>query len=81
MTELERRISHQFKSNLPFKAKVNKKMSVIVKSSVKEIVKAKNLRCGAEVFEAFDKWAEARIKKAIERAVANGRKTLRPEDL
>jgi histone H3/H4 len=56
-------------------------MSVIVKSSVKEIVKAKNLRCGAEVFEAFDKWAEARIKKAIERAIANGRKTIRPEDL
>jgi hypothetical protein len=56
-------------------------MSFVVKSSVKEAIKAKDLRCGGEVFDAFDKEIENMLKKGMERATGNGRKTLRPEDL
>jgi len=39
------------------------------------------MRASGEFFEALDKHVSDELGKAIARAKANGRKTLRPEDL
>jgi histone H3/H4 len=53
--------------------------SLIVKSAVRS--KLRGMRASPAFFKALDKFVADTIAKAISRAKANGRKTLRPEDL
>ncbi len=52
------------------------------KSSVKAEVKkvGKDMRCPDATIEGLDKVVKAKIARAVERAKADGRKTVRPHD-
>ncbi|MCL4399194.1 hypothetical protein M1293_01615 [Candidatus Parvarchaeota archaeon] len=52
------------------------------KSSVKDEVKrvGKDMRCPGETIEGLDKVVKSMIAKAVERAKADGRKTVRAHD-
>lgn len=52
---------------------------IISKSKTKEAVKQCNV--SGDFYEALDKKVHDLIKKAEQRATANGRKTVRPQDL
>ncbi len=54
---------------------------LVVKSKVKEYIKKKDIRVSGDFFEALNKVVKWKLDKAIERATANGRKTLRGFDL
>lgn len=56
-------------------------MSLIVGSNVKKEVKAHNCNTGGDFLDALDKWVARKISEAVERAKANGRKTLRAVDI
>jgi len=55
------------------------KKALVVRSAVRELVK--DMRISDSFFEALDKAVEELIKKAVERAKANGRATLRDCDV
>lgn len=55
------------------------KRSLVVRSAVREVVK--DMRISDSFFEALDKEVESLIKKAMQRAKANGRSTLRDSDV
>ena len=52
---------------------------LVVKSAVRDLLKG--YRVGAGFFDALNKQVANLVAAAIKRAKANGRKTLRPEDL
>jgi len=54
-------------------------MALVVKSAVKKNLKG--MRVSGNFWKAMDERVQWKVKRAIERAKANGRKTLRPEDL
>jgi len=54
-------------------------MALVVKSAVRE--RLKDMRASGDFFEALDKHLADELTRAVARAKANGRKTLRPEDL
>ncbi len=54
-------------------------MALVVKSAVRGYLK--DMRASGDFFKALDKHLAAELTKAVARAKANGRKTLRPEDL
>lgn len=54
-------------------------MALVVKSAVR--TRLKGMRASGDFFKALDKHIAEEIAKAVARAKANGRKTLRPEDL
>jgi len=54
---------------------------LVVKSKVKEYIKKKDIRVAGDFFEALNKVVQWKLDKAIERATANGRKTVRGFDL
>ena len=54
-------------------------MALVVKSAVRE--RLKDMRASGDFFEALDKHVAEELTRAVARAKANGRKTLRPEDL
>lgn len=54
---------------------------LVVGSKVREAVKANNMNMAGDFPEGLSKEVEALIKKAIARANANGRKTVRASDL
>ena len=53
----------------------------IVQARVHELVRAKDKRVSDKFLVALSEHVDQVIAKAIERATANGRSTLRPEDL
>lgn len=53
----------------------------IVQARVHELVRAREKRVSDKFLLALSEHVEQVIAKAIERATANGRNTLRPEDL
>ena len=55
------------------------RMALVVKSAVR--ARLKGMRASGEFFEALDRHVASELAKAMTRAKANGRKTLRPEDL
>ncbi len=55
-------------------------MAYVKKVEVREYVKKHGLRVSGDVFDAIDKALEAQLKKAVERAKANGRKTVKGVD-
>ena len=54
---------------------------LVVQSKVKEEIGKADMNCSGDLAEALSVVVEHKIKRAIERAKANGRKTVRPEDL
>ena len=54
-------------------------MTLVVKSAVRASLKG--MRASGDFLEALDKHLADELEKAVARAKANGRKTLRPEDL
>ncbi|MCB0218393.1 MAG: hypothetical protein KDH09_01750 [Chrysiogenetes bacterium] len=54
---------------------------LIVQSKVKDIIKKKNFQCSAEAIEAFSAQLEESVNKALARAKANGRKTVKAQDV
>jgi len=55
-------------------------MAMIVKSAVRELLKGK-FNVSEEFLQKLDAEVAALVKKAAERAEANGRKTLKARDL
>lgn len=56
-------------------------MSYTVTSKVKELIKSKEMNCGGDFVDALDKAVEENVSRAVERAKANDRKTVRSNDL
>ncbi|RLJ01226.1 MAG: DUF1931 domain-containing protein [Candidatus Aenigmatarchaeota archaeon] len=54
-------------------------MALIVKNAVKEA--AKNVNVSADFYDALDREVQALVKRAVERAKANGRRTVQARDL
>ena len=57
------------------------KETLLVSSKVKNIIKAEGLMCASETMDALNDCVHACIKKAADRARANGRKTVQAKDL
>jgi histone H3/H4 len=56
-------------------------MSYVVASKLKELVKKLGMMSSGDLSDAASKMLEDAVSKAASRAKANGRKTVRPEDL
>lgn len=54
---------------------------LVVQSSVKEVIKSANGNTAAEVIDALNNVIDEIIRKAVERAKANGRKTVKGCDM
>ncbi|MFL5312483.1 MAG: hypothetical protein ACJ79H_18775 [Myxococcales bacterium] len=54
---------------------------LIVQSKVREVIRAKEKRVSDEFINALSDHVHQTIEKAIARCTANGRSTLRPEDI
>jgi hypothetical protein len=54
-------------------------MALVVKSAVKKLLKG--MRVGGDFWKGLDERVAWKVKRAIERAKANARKTLRAADL
>lgn len=56
-------------------------MSYVVASKVKDLLKSLNLMTAGDFADALSSEVEGLVKKAAKRAQANGRKTVRGDDL
>lgn len=56
------------------------KTKLIIKNNIKKFL-PKDIRLSIKVAEALDKVVEEKLKKAVERAKANKRTTVLPQDL
>ena len=54
---------------------------LVVQSKIRELVKKKKMAIGADAIKALSKEVESLVAKAIERAKANGRKTIKARDV
>lgn len=55
--------------------------TLVVQSKLKELVKKNKMNCSSDVVPEFNRIIADHIGKGVERARANGRKTLRATDL
>jgi hypothetical protein len=53
----------------------------VVQSKVKDLVRKGKMKCSSDVIEAMNRVVARTIDRGVERAKANGRKTLRAADL
>ena len=65
----------------PMPAPADRRELTIVQARVHELIRAKDKRVSEKFLVALSEHVEQVIAKAVERATANGRSTLRPEDL
>ncbi len=56
-------------------------MSYVVASKIKEYINAKGMMSSGDLADAASKHLEQALGAAVARSKANGRKTVRPEDL
>jgi histone H3/H4 len=54
---------------------------LIVQSKVRDLIREKEKRTSDDFITALSEYVRQAVEKAIARATANGRSTLRPEDL
>jgi histone H3/H4 len=54
---------------------------LVVTSKVKAIAKARDIRTGEEFIQKLSSEVQSMVEEAITKAVADGRKTLKAEDL
>ncbi len=57
------------------------RVSLVVQSKVKELVKKGKMKCSSDVIDGMNEVVQRHIDRGIARAKANGRKTLRASDL
>lgn len=62
-------------------AKKSSAPSLVVQSKVKDVVRKAKMKCSSDVIDAVSKLVHTHLMKGVERAKANGRKTLRGADL
>jgi len=62
-------------------SKSAKSVSYVVQSKVKELVKKAKMKCSSDVVDGMNRIVSHHVTKGVERAKANGRKTLRAADL
>ncbi len=55
--------------------------SLVVQSKVKDVVRKAKMKCSSDVIDAVSRLVNTTLLKGVERAKANGRKTLRGADL
>lgn len=55
--------------------------SLVVQSKVKDLVRKAKMKCSSDVIDAVSRVVQNHIAKGIDRAKANGRKTVRGADL
>lgn len=58
-----------------------KSIQVVLASRIREIARGAKVRVSGDFVDAANVAVAASIKKAIDRAKANGRQTVRPQDL
>ena len=63
------------------KSKGGVRTSLVVQSKVKELVKKGKMKCSSDVVDGLNHLLAWHVTRAIDRAKANGRKTLRAADL
>ncbi len=63
------------------KAKKGKRDMLVVGSKVKELVRGKELMASGDLLEAISERVHEIVDRAASRTLANGRKTMRPQDL
>ena len=56
-------------------------MSYVVASKLKDLVKKHDMMSSGDLADAVSAMVEGAVEKAVKRAKANGRKTVRAEDL
>jgi len=56
-------------------------VQVILVSRIKEVSHAANVRVSGDFLDAVNAAVVALVKKAVDRAKANGRHTVRPQDI
>jgi histone H3/H4 len=56
-------------------------VQVVLASRIKEVSRAANVRVSGDFVDAANAAVVALVKKAIDRAKANGRQTVRPQDI
>jgi histone H3/H4 len=54
---------------------------LVVQSKVKEVIAKHEMNSSGDLADALSAVVEKKLVRAVERAKANGRKTVRPEDL
>lgn len=57
------------------------KLALVVQSKVKELVKKNKMKCSSDVIDAVNRLVTESVSRGVERAKANGRKTLRAADI
>ena len=58
-----------------------KNQSLVVQSKVKDLVKKNKMKCSSDVIAEMSKIIANTVSRGVQRAKANGRKTLRAADL
>jgi len=58
-----------------------KNEALVVQSKVKNLIKKSKMKCSSDVVTQLNKVITQTVAKGVERAKANGRKTLRAADL
>lgn len=56
-------------------------MEIVKRASVKQFLRQNKMRTSIEVYPAVDAHVEATLKKACQRASANGRQTVMGQDI
>lgn len=63
------------------KAAKSAPVNLVVASKMKDVIRGAGVRAAGDLSEAVSASVAAMLKKAIERCKANGRGTVRPQDL
>jgi len=63
------------------KAAKKAKLQLVVGSKIKEMINKKGCKTAGDMIDAVNQEVAALIEKAVERAQANKRSTVRPQDL
>ncbi len=63
------------------KKKSGGKVAYVVQSKVKDLVRNNKMKCSSDVVTGLNGLVSDAIKRGVDRAKANGRKTLRAADL
>ena len=59
----------------------SKNQAFVVQSKVKALIKKNKMKCASDVYNGLNHLIQWHVGRAVERAKANGRKTLRAADL
>lgn len=62
-------------------AKGGKREPLVVQSKVKNLIKKSKMKCSSDVVDQLNHMIAEAITRGVERAKANGRKTLRAADI